>query len=124
VNGLFHWEGKSWVLVNPAFCTYAYDNEHGQMLHGTGKGWEAVPNPDPCNYVKAHNGMFHYKGKKQGWVLERIKKCKYLYSNMQKTMWHSTKTDWEEVKGEDGKVVSARNGTYRYDKDKGWVKQR
>jgi hypothetical protein len=123
VNGLFHWKGGSWVLVNPAFCTYAYDNEHGQMLHGTGKGWEAVPNPDPCNYVKAHNGMFHYKGKKQGWVLERTKKCKYFYSNMQKKMWHSTKTDWEEVEGEDGKVIPARNGTYRYDKDKGWVKQ-
>jgi hypothetical protein len=124
VNGLFHWgRGDSWVLVEPKFCTYAYDNEHSQMLHADGKEWKAVPDPEPCNYLKAYNGMFHWVGEGKGWVPEPVKECKYFFSNMQKTMWHSTKTDWEEVKGEEGKVIPARNGTYRYDKEKGWVKE-
>lgn len=124
VNGLYHWgKGDTWELVNPTFCTYAYDNEHEQMIHADGKEWKAVPDPEPCNYLKAYNGMFHWVGGAKGWVPEPVKECKYFFSRMQKTMWHSTKTDWEEVTGEDGKVIPARNGTYRYDKDKGWVEQ-
>jgi len=118
VNGLYHWNGESWVLVTPDSCRYAYDNEHGQMIHGDGKNWTGIPNPEPCNYLKAYNGVFHWTGKK--WEPEPIKECKHIFSKMQQTMWHSTKTDWEKVKPEHGKTYQAKNGAYRYDKDSGW----
>jgi len=122
VNGLFHWgRGDSWELVKPTFCTYAFDNEHGQMLHADGTNWNSADTLKPCNYINAYNGMFHRTSK--GWEPEPTKKCKYFYSEAQKTMWHSTDTEWEAEKGEDGKVIPARNGTYRYVKGKGWVKE-
>jgi len=115
LNGLYHWgRGDSWELFKPDSCHYAFDNSHNRMLHGTGTEWEDAGKFEPCNYIKADNGMYHCVGKDK-WVFEETKMCKYFYSEKQETMWHSTDKDWEKEPKVEGKVIHARNGTYRYD---------
>ncbi len=147
-DGLYHCDGEQWLAEPFKKCTYilAYEGmPFATMYHFNGKTWKPIYKK--CCCILAKNGMYHYAGRKEGWVRVPDSLCTYAYTDKgmyhydgkrwsdttfpectyikaYNGMFHSKgKGRWKRIKGKKCECLLAENGMYHYaGRKEGWVK--